>query len=327
MKLTRATDATDQSVIVFLEDATSANAAGKTGIADTAVTAYYSRVETDNDVTVAAISLSALSAITDAHTDGGWIAIDGTNMPGYYRLDIPDAVCAAGATEAQLCLKPASGTAWKQVNIEIQLNPPVALGNCAHGGSSATLTLRKFGVNNTVNGETALSVESSGTGNAHALYINATGGGKGIAIGAASVGVSIDSSDNEAMTIQGGTNKDGLKALGNGTGVGIKMEPTYHARVVLSVGTSGDVYSTMWYADGVPITSGVTDGTIAFQDDDGALGADLIQDAQDTSGALTYTQTTGKIVAGHTRNCYVAATIAGATRTYTWSVTKQDWSA
>jgi hypothetical protein len=44
-----------------------------------------------------AITPSDLTAITDAHTDGGWFPVDATNMPGCYRFDIPDAAVASGA--------------------------------------------------------------------------------------------------------------------------------------------------------------------------------------------------------------------------------------
>lgn len=39
-----------------------------------------------------AISLSDLSALTDAHSDGGMFEIG----DGWYRLDLPDAICATG---------------------------------------------------------------------------------------------------------------------------------------------------------------------------------------------------------------------------------------
>lgn len=41
-----------------------------------------------------AITEATLAALTTAHTDGGFLHIGN----GYYRLDLPDAACAAGAT-------------------------------------------------------------------------------------------------------------------------------------------------------------------------------------------------------------------------------------
>lgn len=43
------------------------------------------------------ITLSALAAVDSAYSSGGWKEIDSTNLPGLYRLDVPDAAFAAGA--------------------------------------------------------------------------------------------------------------------------------------------------------------------------------------------------------------------------------------
>lgn len=62
-------------------------------------TALEGKVATDfviwyrRDGAKTSISLSNLSALTDAHTDGGIIEID----DGWYRLDLPDAAVATGA--------------------------------------------------------------------------------------------------------------------------------------------------------------------------------------------------------------------------------------
>ncbi len=46
-----------------------------------------------------AITLADLAAITTAWTSGGFKQVDGTNMPGWYRLDLPDAALALSADE------------------------------------------------------------------------------------------------------------------------------------------------------------------------------------------------------------------------------------
>ena len=89
---------TDRSIDIYIEDAITG--LGKTGILAANITCYFSRMETDNDCTVTQLTLSDLSALTDAHSDGGWIAKSATNMPGNYRLDLSDAVCATGAWTA-----------------------------------------------------------------------------------------------------------------------------------------------------------------------------------------------------------------------------------
>lgn len=46
-----------------------------------------------------AISLVTLGGPDSAHSDGGFIEVDGTNAKGLYRLDIPDAAVASGVDE------------------------------------------------------------------------------------------------------------------------------------------------------------------------------------------------------------------------------------
>ncbi len=46
-----------------------------------------------------AITLADLAAITTAWSSGGFKEVDGTNMPGWYRLDIPNAALALSADE------------------------------------------------------------------------------------------------------------------------------------------------------------------------------------------------------------------------------------
>lgn len=43
-----------------------------------------------------AITLATLAAANSAHSDGGFKEVDATNMPGVYRLDLPDAAVATG---------------------------------------------------------------------------------------------------------------------------------------------------------------------------------------------------------------------------------------
>lgn len=89
---------TDRTILVFARDIISG--LGKTGLVAASINASYTRAETDNDVTIAQITETNLTALTDAHSDGGWYPVDATNAPGLYRFDLPDAVCAAGAWEA-----------------------------------------------------------------------------------------------------------------------------------------------------------------------------------------------------------------------------------
>lgn len=99
---------TDRTILVFIPDPASTTGAGKTGLAHSAITVSYTRVETDNDVTNTDVtsSLNALTTLTDTHNDWGWKEVSATLAPGLYRLDIADAVFASGAWYAvvQVCI-------------------------------------------------------------------------------------------------------------------------------------------------------------------------------------------------------------------------------
>lgn len=55
------------------------------------------------------LTLVTLASANAAHTDGGFILVDDTNMPGLYRCDYPDAAFVTGVDEAFLSLVIASG--------------------------------------------------------------------------------------------------------------------------------------------------------------------------------------------------------------------------
>lgn len=61
----------------------------------------------------------ATQTVTGAHSDGGFVEVDATNMPGVYRLDLSDAVCATGVPSVVVMLKGATNLA--SVLLEIQL--------------------------------------------------------------------------------------------------------------------------------------------------------------------------------------------------------------
>lgn len=85
------TTVTDMSIPVVLRS-TEDNTA-KTGIAHGDITVRYLR----QGATVQTVTPTSLSSINDVHSDGGWKEADATNMPGLYRLDLPDAAFTAGA--------------------------------------------------------------------------------------------------------------------------------------------------------------------------------------------------------------------------------------
>lgn len=96
---------TDVSTAVFIQDSTATDGAGLTGLtkATAGLTCYYYRPGSS----ATAVALSDIFA-SDAHMDGGLAEVDATNMPGVYRLDLPDAVSAVGVSVAYVYLQGAA---------------------------------------------------------------------------------------------------------------------------------------------------------------------------------------------------------------------------
>lgn len=82
--------ATSQTIDVFIPDSSSSTGAGLTGLVynTSGLTAYYRKGATG---TATVLSL-ATQTVGGAWSSGGFVEIDATNMPGVYRLDLPDAV-------------------------------------------------------------------------------------------------------------------------------------------------------------------------------------------------------------------------------------------
>lgn len=104
---------TDHTILVFIPDPASTDGSGITGLAHSAITVSYTRVETDNDVAITDVtsSMSAITNLTDAHVDWGWKEVSATLAPGLYRLDVADALFASGAWYVVLYVMITSGLA------------------------------------------------------------------------------------------------------------------------------------------------------------------------------------------------------------------------
>lgn len=135
MKLLITKDTANVTLLVFVQDSSSTTGDGLTGIVAADLSAYFARVEDDNDVTITEISLSDLSGTGTDHGDGGWEEIS-PNMPGWYRFDIPDAAVATGARSCGISLVDAASNDIAQVTIEIQLTD-VDLEDSVRGGMTA----------------------------------------------------------------------------------------------------------------------------------------------------------------------------------------------
>lgn len=118
MKLSIKAGATSQTINVFVQDSSSSTGAGLTGLVynSAGLTAYYVFPR----AAAAAITLATLASATAAWSSGGFREIDATNMPGWYRLDVPDAVLASGnGRSVGLHLKGASNMAPLPIEIEL----------------------------------------------------------------------------------------------------------------------------------------------------------------------------------------------------------------
>lgn len=174
--------ATSQIVVIFIQDSSSAVGAGKTGLAfnTASLVAYYVRPGS------AAVSITlATQTVTGAYSSGGFVEIDSTNMPGLYRLDIPDAALASGVNSVVVMLKGAANMA--PVALEIQLSSAnlndsvraglTALPNAAAEASGGLFTKGTGAgqINQSANGQIdvntiALSGDSTAADNAEAYF-------------------------------------------------------------------------------------------------------------------------------------------------------------
>ena len=96
--ITIAPGSTSQSIELYL---------GATGLtaSTSGLSARYNRTRT------ASVSIPLVArTIAQAWTAGGFAEVDSTNMPGIYRLDLPDAALAAGADDVTVVVRGASGT-------------------------------------------------------------------------------------------------------------------------------------------------------------------------------------------------------------------------
>ena len=124
--------ATSKSIDVFIQDSSSTTGAGLTGLVynSGSLVAYYHRPGAAS----VAITLATLAAITTAWSSGGFKEVDATNMPGFYRLDVPDAAIAAGVDEVTILLKGATNMAPCPVKIILTA---VDLYDSVRGGMTA----------------------------------------------------------------------------------------------------------------------------------------------------------------------------------------------
>jgi hypothetical protein len=119
-KLSIAPGTTNVTVYLFIQNSSSTTGAGLTGLVfnSASLTGYYVRpLGSATSITL------ATQTVTGAHSDGGFVEVSAANMPGVYRLDLPDAICASGVRSAVVMLKGATNMA--PVTLEVDLNAEV----------------------------------------------------------------------------------------------------------------------------------------------------------------------------------------------------------
>jgi len=138
------TDKTSVSVPVLLRNnSTNIEITGAT-VSSALVASYWRQGEARTGIT-----LSALGSINSSFTSSGWIEADSTNMPGSYRLDIPDAAIASGVDWSIVCVKYTNSFLfYERYNLESETRAPDAfldrdMSIGTDSGSSTVRTVRQ----------------------------------------------------------------------------------------------------------------------------------------------------------------------------------------
>jgi hypothetical protein len=113
-----AAGSTDVTINVFVKNKTLNDGSGLTGLVFNtgSLTCYYIRPGAN-----ATVLNLVTQTVTGAHTDGGFVEIDSTNMPGIYRLDLADAILASGVGTVQIMLQGAANMAPAVIEIQLDL--------------------------------------------------------------------------------------------------------------------------------------------------------------------------------------------------------------
>lgn len=232
-KLSVKAGSTSQAFIISILNS-AASPAVPTGLANlvynsSGLTAYYARTKS----AAVAITLATQTA-TGAFSSGGFVAIDNTNMPGVYRLDLPDAALAsaAGVNNVVVMLKGAGNMVQCLMEIELtgwdnQLVPGAAGGMLIAGSNAGTTTFGALTVTgaSTLTGNVVLSdgitVSAPSTANRAGVTITGNGSGAGVLVtgGATGDGVKyVGGASGHGLTATGtGTTKHGINAVGGAT--------------------------------------------------------------------------------------------------------------
>lgn len=133
--------ATSVILPVSIYDSSSTTGAKLAGLAfnTASLTAYYNRMGASG----AATAITLATATKGTWATGGFVAIDGTNMPGDYELHVPDAAFATGVNEVSIQLKGAANMVPVNLTVhlralDLQITPVAANVTTWNGTSVAT---------------------------------------------------------------------------------------------------------------------------------------------------------------------------------------------
>lgn len=298
---------TSQTITVFVQDSTVAYPKGLTGLVfnTASLSAYFCFV----NAAPVAITLATLAAVNSAWSSGGFKEMDATNMPGVYRLDIPDAALAAasgrevtillkGATNMANCVNQIELTGWD--NTDAVRGGMTALPNAAaaasgglliNGVNTGTVTLAALTVTaaTTLTGNVSMAAGltiTQSTSNTAGVAITGNGTGAGMTVTGGATGSGV-------RMIGGATSGDGLYASGPTSGHGINPIGTGSGKH----GLGGVLETGFDFTQGLQLMlsalagkSSETAGTVTFRDV--ADAADRIVAVTDGSGqrsSMTFT--------------------------------------
>lgn len=180
----------DQTIDVFIQDSSVTTGAGLSGLVfnTASLVCYYRKGATG---TPTALSL-VTQTVGGTHSDGGFVAVDGTNCPGQYRLDLSDTIVATPG-RVTIYLRGAANMAPCLVEIEVvavnkfdavrggltalpNANAEAAGGLITLGTGSGQLTVASGAVTvGTNNDKTGYDLTQTFPTNFAALGINASG--------------------------------------------------------------------------------------------------------------------------------------------------------
>lgn len=235
MKLSILAGSTSQSVNLFIQDSSSTTGAGLTGLAynSSGLTAYYSFAGAN--ATATAITLATLAAVNSAYSSGGFKEIDSTNMPGWYRFDIPNAALATSkGRSVGIHFKGATNMAPLPIEIELtgwdnqdavrggmtalpNANAAASGGLIINGSNTGTVTLAALTCTGTFTISDGLVIARS-TSNQSAISATGNGTGSGMALTSGS-----GATGNGLTLLAASTNGHGFKSTGAGTGDGMEL--------------------------------------------------------------------------------------------------------